>query len=175
MHACSQREETKLSGLFREEPPGEGQHRPWAGKFRLVGRVGKVETEGCWENLESRSALICRICTSVPSPRVLNIFCLPHCPTEGARKQVRQAIPSMILLDLLFQPWNVPGCIGIRVLKNLAPLGIGTLGKSWQKLPVILGNLLYVSFAYPLSPSRNPEICHCRGLNRQIFSGHIGL
>jgi hypothetical protein len=29
------------------------------------GRVCQVGTEGCWENLEARSALICKICTSV--------------------------------------------------------------------------------------------------------------
>jgi len=30
--------------------------------------VCQVGTEGCWENLEARSALICEICTSVPVP-----------------------------------------------------------------------------------------------------------
>ena len=51
--------ETKMSGLYREEPLGEGQPSPWAGKFRVGGRVCQVGTEGCWENLEARSDLIC--------------------------------------------------------------------------------------------------------------------
>ena len=57
---------TKMSGLYREEPLGEGQPSPWAGKFRVGGRVCQVGTEGCWENLEARSALICNIYTSIP-------------------------------------------------------------------------------------------------------------
>ena len=44
---------------------GEGQPSPWVGKFRVGDRVCQVGTEGCWENLEARSALICKICTSV--------------------------------------------------------------------------------------------------------------
>ena len=32
------RGETKMSGLYREEPLGEGQPSPWAGKFRVEGR-----------------------------------------------------------------------------------------------------------------------------------------
>jgi hypothetical protein len=51
--------------LSREEPLGEGQLSPWAGKFRVGGRICQVETEGCWENLEARSALVFKICTSV--------------------------------------------------------------------------------------------------------------
>jgi hypothetical protein len=43
-----------------------------AGKFKVGGRISQVGTEGCWENLEARSALVCKICTSVPFPRVLN-------------------------------------------------------------------------------------------------------
>jgi len=53
-----------MSGLHREESMGEGQPSPWIGKFRVC----QVETEGCWENLEARSALICKMCTSVPGP-----------------------------------------------------------------------------------------------------------
>ena len=30
---------TKMSGLYREEPLGEGQPSPWAGKFRLEGSM----------------------------------------------------------------------------------------------------------------------------------------
>jgi hypothetical protein len=44
-----------MSGLYREEPLGEGYPSPCAGKFRVRGRVG---TEGCWENLEARSDLV---------------------------------------------------------------------------------------------------------------------
>ena len=58
--------ESKKSGLYREEPLGEGQPSPWAGKFRVEDRVCQEGTEGCWVNLEARSALICKICTSVP-------------------------------------------------------------------------------------------------------------
>lgn len=46
--------ETKMPGLYREDP----------GLQRQVG------TEECWENLEARSALICKICTPVSCPRV---------------------------------------------------------------------------------------------------------
>jgi hypothetical protein len=60
------REQTKISGLYREEPLGEGQPSPWAGKFRVEDRVCQEGTEGCWVNLEARSALICKICISVP-------------------------------------------------------------------------------------------------------------
>ena len=49
----------KMSGLHREEPLREGQLSPWAGKFRIEGRVCQVGSEGCWENLEARSALVC--------------------------------------------------------------------------------------------------------------------
>ena len=45
---------------------GEGQFSPWGGKFKSGGRVCQVGTEGCLENLEARSALVCKICTSVP-------------------------------------------------------------------------------------------------------------
>ena len=47
-----ERRETKMSGLYREEQPR--------------GKVCQVGTEGCWENLEARSALVCKICTSAP-------------------------------------------------------------------------------------------------------------
>jgi hypothetical protein len=69
-HMCSEREEkgekeqegeTEMFGLYRERPLGEGQ----LASSRLgVGCAGK--TEGCWENLEARSALICNIYTSIP-------------------------------------------------------------------------------------------------------------
>ena len=51
-HACRERrkEEHKTFGFYREEPLGEGQSSPWAGKFKLGDRVSQVGTEGCWEN-----------------------------------------------------------------------------------------------------------------------------
>jgi hypothetical protein len=58
-----------MSGLYREEPLGEGQPSPCPGKFWVGGKVCQVETEGFWENLEARSSLICKIYTSVPHPR----------------------------------------------------------------------------------------------------------
>ena len=60
--------ETKMSGLYREEPLKEGPPSLWARKFRVGGGVYQVRTEGCWENLEARPALVCKICTSVPCP-----------------------------------------------------------------------------------------------------------
>jgi hypothetical protein len=33
-----------------------------------VGRLYQAGTEGCWETLESRCDLVCKICTSVPCP-----------------------------------------------------------------------------------------------------------
>jgi hypothetical protein len=59
-----------MSGLYREEPLEEGQFSPWAGKFRVWDRVCKVGTGGCWESLEAKCALICKICTSGPCPRI---------------------------------------------------------------------------------------------------------
>jgi hypothetical protein len=49
---------------------GEGQPSPWAGKFRVGGRICQVGSEGCWENLEARSASVCKIGTPVPCPGV---------------------------------------------------------------------------------------------------------
>ena len=53
-----------MSELYSKEPLEEGQPSPWAREFRVGGRVCQVGTEGCWENLEARSALVCKICTS---------------------------------------------------------------------------------------------------------------
>ena len=53
---------TKMSELHKEEPLGEGQPIPWARNFRVGGRVCQIGTVGSWENLEARSALICKIC-----------------------------------------------------------------------------------------------------------------
>lgn len=63
------REETKICGLYREEPLREGQPSSWDGKLRVGSRVCQVGTERCWENLEeARSALLCKIFTPVPFP-----------------------------------------------------------------------------------------------------------
>ena len=62
------RNETKMSGLYREEPLGEGQPSHLAGEFKTGGRVCQVRTKGGWENLEAQSALVCKIGTSVPCP-----------------------------------------------------------------------------------------------------------
>jgi hypothetical protein len=48
-----------MSGLYREEPLREGQPGPSTEKFKVGDRVGQVGSEGCWENLEARSALVC--------------------------------------------------------------------------------------------------------------------
>jgi len=50
----AERGETKMPGFYRE-----GQPSPWAGKFRVGGGLG---------NLKAPSALVCKICTSVPCP-----------------------------------------------------------------------------------------------------------
>ena len=34
-------QETKMSGLYREEPLEEGQPSPWAGKFKVGGRYAR--------------------------------------------------------------------------------------------------------------------------------------
>jgi hypothetical protein len=52
----------KTFGLYMEESLGEGQPSPWARKFRVGGRRCQVGTEECWDNLEARSALVCKIC-----------------------------------------------------------------------------------------------------------------
>jgi hypothetical protein len=57
--------ETKMSGLHREEPLTEGQPSHWAEKFRVGSRACHVGTEGCWENMDTRSALVCKICPRV--------------------------------------------------------------------------------------------------------------
>lgn len=56
----AKRQVTKMSGLYGEEPLGEGQPRPRAREFRVGVRVCQPYpvTEGCWGNLVVRSALI---------------------------------------------------------------------------------------------------------------------
>jgi hypothetical protein len=61
-----------MSGLYREEHLEEGQPSPWARKFKVGVKVCQVGTEGCWENLEARTSLVSKICTSVPCPGVQN-------------------------------------------------------------------------------------------------------
>lgn len=54
-----------MFGLYREELL-RGTAVPGLECSELGGRVCQLGTEGCWENLEARSALVCKICTSVP-------------------------------------------------------------------------------------------------------------
>ena len=73
VHTEREEKRTERPKLYREEPLGEGQPSPWADKFRVGGPVCQAENEGCWENLEARSALICKyapalICKYVPCP-----------------------------------------------------------------------------------------------------------
>lgn len=51
--------ETKIPGLYREESLREQKCSPWAGKFRVEGRVCQVGTGGCWEIMKARSTLVC--------------------------------------------------------------------------------------------------------------------
>jgi len=80
-----------MSELYKEELLEEEQPSPWAGKFRAGSRGCQVRNEGCWENLEARSALLCEICTSVLSlTGSFDLFlcrgllvCLPSCLSES--------------------------------------------------------------------------------------------
>ena len=70
---CIERERGRMKGkrptcLDSEEPQKEGQPSSWAGKFRVVGKICQIGTEGCWENLEARSILVSKIHASVPYP-----------------------------------------------------------------------------------------------------------
>ena len=58
---CAEKEEERKSKKtkcldYKEDFLGEGQPSPWAGKFKVGGKLCQVVTEGCWENLEARSA-----------------------------------------------------------------------------------------------------------------------
>jgi hypothetical protein len=62
------RERERKKGDTRRERRGVSGGRvaqPLDRKVKIGGRVCQIGTEGCWENLESRSALICKICASV--------------------------------------------------------------------------------------------------------------
>jgi hypothetical protein len=48
-----------MSGLYRKKPLGERKPSLWGGKFRVEAEVCQVGTEGCWENLEARTTLVC--------------------------------------------------------------------------------------------------------------------
>jgi len=52
-----------MSGLHREEPWGRGSPATGLESSGLEAKVYQIGTEGCWENLEVRLALICKICT----------------------------------------------------------------------------------------------------------------
>ena len=69
-HVEREEEKSKMPGLYRVEPLGGRAAQFLGWKFRVGGKVCQGGSEGCWESLESRSALICRISTSVPTPGV---------------------------------------------------------------------------------------------------------
>jgi hypothetical protein len=56
MQGEKRRDKDQNDWITQGRPSGEPS--PWAGKFRVGGRVCQVETEGCWENLEARSVLV---------------------------------------------------------------------------------------------------------------------
>lgn len=58
--------ETKMSGFYREEPLEEWQPSSW--KAQGWGKDMPGRAKGCWENLEARSALECKTCTSPICP-----------------------------------------------------------------------------------------------------------
>ena len=49
----------------REEPVGKGQPSPLGWKVQGWSMVCQIGTEECWENLEARSALICKMFTTI--------------------------------------------------------------------------------------------------------------
>jgi hypothetical protein len=59
--SCREREgkRDQMPGLYRKRHLGEGKRSLWVEKFKVKGRVCLVGTEGCWENVEARSALVC--------------------------------------------------------------------------------------------------------------------
>ena len=60
--------ELKMSGLYREEPLGEGQPSLWGEKFRVGGWICQVGIEGWWDNLRSSLLLYVK---HAPQPVVL--------------------------------------------------------------------------------------------------------
>ena len=64
----SEKTRKREPGWYRDTLWGEGNPSSWAGKVRVVGRLCQVGTERLWENLEARSSIVCKICTSVPCP-----------------------------------------------------------------------------------------------------------
>jgi len=55
-----EREEAENVWIIQGGASGGKQPSLWAGKFRGRGGACQVGTEGCWENLEAGSALICK-------------------------------------------------------------------------------------------------------------------
>ena len=58
--------DTKMSGLCKAALLRKGQPSPWTER----GRECQVGTKECWENLETRSALTCKICIFISCPGV---------------------------------------------------------------------------------------------------------
>lgn len=57
---------------FIRKSLGKRATQTLAWKVEGWGRICQVGTGGCWENLEARSALTCKIGTSLPCPCVQN-------------------------------------------------------------------------------------------------------
>jgi hypothetical protein len=77
-----------MSGLYGKNHLGERKPSPWAGKFRVEDWVCQVGTEGCQENPEARSTLVCYVWTSAVCPR-------------SESQHLPQALLSMVDLPLL--------------------------------------------------------------------------
>ena len=52
-------ERPKCLDCIEKNPSEEGKPSPCAGAFRVEGEVYQIGIEGCWENLEARSTLVC--------------------------------------------------------------------------------------------------------------------
>jgi hypothetical protein len=77
-----------------EEPLREGQ----PGKFRVKGQGCQVGTGGCWEKLDVRAALVCKMCTLAPCLRsetqhsatqmTFAHSTVKYCPTSSKTAQI---------------------------------------------------------------------------------------
>lgn len=101
-----------------------GKKSPWAGKFRVGGRVHQVgRTKGCWENLKARSSLVGKTSTSAPCSEETKQFCLscssPRLQTAAA--QMVTAPTYVSCLQSLQSAWQEEDAEGIshRVVKGL--------------------------------------------------------
>jgi hypothetical protein len=107
-----------MSGLYREEPVS------W--NIRVGGRVFQVRTEGCWENLEARSALMCKTCTAVSVPgseiKHLALFCLFGLYSSGCP---RTHFVDQAGLELRNPPASASQVLGLKACATTAlPLAL---------------------------------------------------